>query len=285
MDWGKIKAMEAKLQSLKVPELKALLTAAGLSVSGNKPDLIQRLVDNPAATASLGGEQASASTRAAESTPVSAPAPVHSTPASATTSTTSAPKDTPSIASTTTTALPTAATGGDASKVDNNGASDAGVSASANAEQQRASEEERTRALILELEKRKARAAKFGQPLGEAERKLERAIKFGLDPTDEANVAKLNQPLGTRPVSKKDKSPAAPSQKHPNPPETDEQKQHRLAHLQQEKEKALKRAHRFGLVDSAPSQQDSEEEKERKRKRQQRFNTAQSTPDEKRVKT
>lgn len=45
--------MEAKLQSLKVPELKELLQAAELPVSGNKADLIKRLLENPQATASL----------------------------------------------------------------------------------------------------------------------------------------------------------------------------------------------------------------------------------------
>jgi len=45
--------MEAKLQSLKVPELKELLQTADLPVSGNKADLIKRLLENPKATASL----------------------------------------------------------------------------------------------------------------------------------------------------------------------------------------------------------------------------------------
>lgn len=45
--------MEAKLQSLKVPELKELLQKAHLSAAGNKPDLIKRLLENPQATESL----------------------------------------------------------------------------------------------------------------------------------------------------------------------------------------------------------------------------------------
>ena len=45
--------MEAKLQSLKVPELKELLQAADLPVSGNKAELIKRLLENPKSTASL----------------------------------------------------------------------------------------------------------------------------------------------------------------------------------------------------------------------------------------
>lgn len=49
------RTMEAQLQSLKVPELKDLLQKASLPITGNKPDLIKRLLENPAATASLGG--------------------------------------------------------------------------------------------------------------------------------------------------------------------------------------------------------------------------------------
>lgn len=45
--------MEAKLQSLKVPELKELLQNAALAVTGNKPDLIKRLIENPSAAASI----------------------------------------------------------------------------------------------------------------------------------------------------------------------------------------------------------------------------------------
>lgn len=45
--------MEAKLQLLKVTELKELLQAAELPVSGNKADLIKRLLENPEATKSL----------------------------------------------------------------------------------------------------------------------------------------------------------------------------------------------------------------------------------------
>ena len=47
--------MEARLESMKVPELKQLLSAAGLTVSGVKADLVKRLLENPAATAGLDG--------------------------------------------------------------------------------------------------------------------------------------------------------------------------------------------------------------------------------------
>lgn len=45
--------MEAKLQSLKVAELKDLLQSASLPVTGNKPDLIKRLLENPEAAKSV----------------------------------------------------------------------------------------------------------------------------------------------------------------------------------------------------------------------------------------
>lgn len=45
--------MEAKLQSLRVPELKELLQKASLPTNGYKPDLIKRLLENPSAVESL----------------------------------------------------------------------------------------------------------------------------------------------------------------------------------------------------------------------------------------
>nr|CDI53009.1 sap domain-containing protein [Melanopsichium pennsylvanicum 4] len=249
--------MESKLSSLKVPELKQLLTAAGLPISGNKPDLIQRLLENPQATTSLAPIPA-ASAPATPSTPVPtifAP----SAPASA--ALTSAPTVGGSdVEGNVATKAPSS--NGEASAWSNNGATPQTTSA------QGSSEEERRQALIAELEKRKARAAKFGQPLGEAERKLERAIKFGLDAADEAaEVAKLGQALGTRPPTKRghdaNSTAGAEGKKddHAKPPtkkvvETEEEKQARSAKLEEEREKARKRAERFGLatVDDAPKE-------------------------------
>jgi SAP domain-containing ribonucleoprotein len=244
--------MEAKLQSLKVAELKALLTSAGLAVSGNKPDLIQRLLENPAATASLGGEAQEA---AAAAEPAAAPEAVVEAASE------------PSPA-------PPAAAPASVSE-----AKAASPAASAAAVQ--ASESEQRDALIRELEKRKARAAKFGQPLGEAERKLERAIKFGLAASDEADVAKLSQPLGAgaptpkREGNKQNKA-AQPAQRV----ESEEDKQQRLAALEAEKEKARKRAERFGLVPK-----ESGEDADKKRKRDARFNNPDPTAEDKKLKT
>lgn len=47
--------MEAKLQALKVPELKKLLQDANLPVSGTKAELIKRLLESPDATSGLVG--------------------------------------------------------------------------------------------------------------------------------------------------------------------------------------------------------------------------------------
>lgn len=223
--------MESKLASLKVADLKQLLTAAGLPVSGNKPDLIQRLLENPAATASLGGGAPAVASPAPTPAAVAAPAPAAPSPAPVDAST---PAPAPA---------PEAASNGQTTE----------------APQQ--SEEERRQALIAELEKRKARAAKFGQPLGEAERKLERAIKFGLDPEEEAGVAKLSKPLATRePKRRGEKGEKKEVEgKAAKEQETEEQKQARLAAVKAEKEKARKRAERFGLT--------NQEEGDEKRKK------------------
>ncbi|GAC93017.1 predicted RNA binding protein [Pseudozyma hubeiensis SY62] len=202
--------MESKLQSLKVAELKSLLTSAGLAVSGNKPDLIQRLLENPGATASLDGGAA------AESAPVAAPAPTAAAPAPA------------AAAAPTQAAEPTPA-----------------PEDSYNTTSASESEETRRQALIVELEKRKARAAKFGQPLGEAEQKLERAIKFGLDAEDAAGVAKLAQPLGAKPLKERKQRSERTEVKKAQ--ESEEEKQERLKRVEEEKEKARRRAERFGL--------------------------------------
>lgn len=246
--------METKLQALRVTDLKALLTSAGLSVSGNKPDLIQRLLENPSATASLGGAEqeteAAATAAAAEAVPtpaatsVQALAPaavaVEALPAASA----SAPAPAPVAAF----VAPVASV---PAQVNNGSPVEAPPQPEAEAHRQ---------ALIVELEKRKQRAAKFGQPLGEAERKLERAIKFGLDAEDQANVAKLMQPLGSRPA--KPAKPTKQSSDKTTPVHTEQENKARFAQLQVDKEKAKKRAERFGLVNEA---RELDEEKKRKR--------------------
>lgn len=48
--------MEAKLQTLKVADLKKLLQDAKLPVSGAKAELVKRLMENPEAAASVTAE-------------------------------------------------------------------------------------------------------------------------------------------------------------------------------------------------------------------------------------
>lgn len=251
--------MEAKLQSLKVPELKALLTQASLPATGVKADLIARLVANPQATASLNGgseetankpTQQPATPAAPAATPAAAPKVQNPTPAQTSKTTAAAAESAP--------AQPTEAT---------------------QPTEPEQSEEERRQVLIAELEKRKARAAKFGQPLGEAEAKLERLIKFGIDATEEAAVAKLAKPLGTKKSrggreskpqeQQKKETPSIPSK----PQETESEKADRLAKMEIEKEKARKRAERFGLPTPAPAATASSnpEDEEKKRKRDEKF--------------
>ena len=65
--------MEATLSALKVTELKALLQQAQLPATGNKADLVARLLQHPQATSSLGGGAEAPAAAAAQPEP-SAPA-------------------------------------------------------------------------------------------------------------------------------------------------------------------------------------------------------------------
>lgn len=196
--------MEAHLQSLKVPELKALLQGASLPVSGNKADLIKRLLENPEVTASVAGTEeqqqpAAAVSDAADGELIQADAaPASAAPAAtsngkpaASSATTTAPPTSTDAAS----ALPAAAAATTTSVTTGTEATEAAAAPSPD----QPSVEETRKQLIAELEKRKARAARFGQELGEAERKLERAIKFGADGSgsmDHDSLALLSRELG-----------------------------------------------------------------------------------------
>lgn len=158
--------MEAKLQSLRVPELKELLQKADLATAGNKPDLIKRLLENPSATASLesaSGEQPESSENK--------PAPAATKPA-----------DAPAPAKVAT---------ADASAPAPASASDAAVQQAAAGP----SDEERKRTQLAELEKRKARALRFGEPVEDIERKIQRIERFGLEAQDAAGIAKIDTEL------------------------------------------------------------------------------------------
>lgn len=55
--------------------------------------------------------------------------------------------------------------------------------------------EDRKRDLLAELEKRKARAQRFGEPTEEIERKIQRIQRFGLEAADAAGVSKIGSEL------------------------------------------------------------------------------------------
>ncbi|KAE8213368.1 hypothetical protein CF327_g3114 [Tilletia walkeri] len=142
-------------------------------------------------------------------------------------------------------------------------------------------------AYVEELQRRKTRAEKFGLPIDDIVKKIERAIKFQLT-GDEVPAEKKVEGAGGGGETKRAKGHVAPSldaelgegrkgrrgkdgavvtaavtESTPKVAETEEQKAERIA--QQEKDAAAKarRAERFGLVDK--------DEEERKRKRAEKF--------------
>ncbi|PKI82308.1 hypothetical protein MVES_003787 [Malassezia vespertilionis] len=208
--------MEAKLQSLRVPELKELLQAASLPTTGNKPDLLKRLLENSAATESLESDLAAKTAPAPESKSQDAASAPQTEPASETIA--------PAAASAT---APAAETG----------------------------EDTRKQAYLAELEKRKTRALRFGQPIDELEKQIEHVAKHGVPEKGKATVerahsqlhGKRERPAQTKETSNKKAAPVAPA------PKISEEE---LAQRQ-------RRAERFGLVNA--------DEEKRKQERMQRF--------------
>ncbi|WFD39419.1 uncharacterized protein MJAP1_002396 [Malassezia japonica] len=241
--------MEAQLQSLKVPELKDLLQKASLPITGNKPDLIKRLLENPAATASLGGESTDAPSTESEAAPAAAPVAPAAEAA--------APAAAPAAAA------PAAA---DAPKADAPADAPADETADAPAaEPAQPSQEERTQAHLAELEKRKARALRFGQPTEELEKEIERVAKFGLPTTEGAASERVDGGL-------KKRAPPAQDKKAPKAAKTEAKKPAEPAApaapavSEEELARRQRRAERFGLVNPA--------EEDKKRSRAERFGAA-----------
>ncbi len=210
--------MDAKLQALKVPELKALLQAASLPVSGNKADLIARLLENPSATASLSEGEAAAPQ---EEAPAAAPAPATEAPAAADASA-AAPTD--------------AATNGSAPVTEAAPTTSAPpASTEAQAPQQSAEEaKEKQKASILEeLQKRLRRLQKFStggenEQIEALEKQIARIERFGLSETDISGVGAAGGSVGrigkelaanSSGASKKDAAPAAGAGKAAAAPE------------------------------------------------------------------
>lgn len=176
--------MEAKLQALKVAELKELLHSAQLPTSGNKPDLVKRLLENPDATQTLqdasGDDKTAAPQKPAESTGQNITKP-HAV---------SAPASEPSKASSNSTA--TSSTLPENKTTDTGQPSNAADSTAA----------QRKEDLLAELEKRKSRAIRFGQPYDDLEKQISRIHKFGIE-TNEANgVDRLESELNRSKATK-----------------------------------------------------------------------------------
>jgi SAP domain-containing ribonucleoprotein len=129
------------------------------------------------------------------------------------------------------------------------------------------SEEDQKAVLIAELEKRIARAKRYGLATEEAEKQLERAIKFGVESTQDKTLSALDGGLkgGKRREEKAEKKAtpvAGPkevtetankkgAEKTPVPAETEEEKAARIARQEADEAAKKRRAERFGL--SAPS--------------------------------
>lgn len=157
------------------------------------------------------------------------------------------------------------------------------------------SAEDKKAALIAELEKRKARAAKFGLPVEEVEAKLKRAIKFGVEADANPSLKVLEGGLrdakkkeGKKDAAKNTVAPGAVKAQEAKvapiakPVETEEEKAARIARQEADEAAKKRRAERFGIpIQSGPKEGapkavvDSAEE-ERKRKRMEKFGGAPS---------
>ncbi|CAO1620568.1 unnamed protein product [Jaminaea pallidilutea] len=288
--------MESHLQSLKVPELKQLLTAHSLPLSGNKPDLIQRLLENPEATSGIqlpGNGDASSKPTDAPPAADSSKTQIASPPTAAQGNGVKKSPAPPAAAPATSTAIATAPAKALSPQPPAKGASplaDAGATAAAAGP----TVEERKKALVSELEKRKARAARFGQELGETDKKLERALKFGADGQESSteDMDRLESELGFRKTAaggagKKEKPSKGSERKQeqasakgkeakvaPEPVKelTEEEKAAKAKADAELEEAKRRRAERFGLV--------NKEDEEKKRKRAEKFGDGQAASQE-----
>ncbi|KAF9900154.1 hypothetical protein EC991_007815 [Linnemannia zychae] len=201
-------------RKLKVNELKEQLQLAGLSVNGKKEELVARLLEHQKAeeeaTLAAGpptgtGESFNWEDPIDDLAPPTADVPVAVKPAPTAAATTPAANAPAAKESTTTTTTATTAATSATTKPAEGAAS--------NVEFQGIAADD-TEALKAEVEKRKARAARFGVPLSEQDKALERAARFGV-PVASSTTASLAKAAGTKvppttATKEAAKSPAAP---------------------------------------------------------------------------
>mgnify|MGYP000117817464 FL=1 len=191
--------MDAKLQALKVPDLKNLLSTASLPVSGNKSDLIARLLENPAATASL-NDGADAGAGAAVSAPGGAEKAGEE-------DSLAVDADKAGSNGASQAAAPAASAAGATST---NGASTGAASSAQPSESQAApapTDSERKAAALEELNKRLKRVQKFGGSPAEIEdlqKQIARIEKFGIPESDYADVGMKKLDDGLRAGGRRD---------------------------------------------------------------------------------
>ncbi|KDN49225.1 hypothetical protein K437DRAFT_273299 [Tilletiaria anomala UBC 951] len=276
--------MEAQLQALKVADLKSLLQASSLPVSGNKPDLVKRLLENPQATASLNSTAQNSGANGSKAdeedllafdgdaskpdADAAAPAPAAGLPANASASVKAESAPTPN------------AEAADIPKASTTATAAACVAPAP-------TEAELKAAQIVELQKRLKRLQKFGGSTAEAEemqRQIERTEKYGvsLDAHKAMGIAQLNSELGEgrgpREGRKKEGVDNQASAKpDPPKPEMEESKAARIAREQADAAAKQRRLERFGpviggndtaasgekrnLTDSGPERADSKKAK------------------------